>query len=49
MVTGSNPVLPIDSSNFYYEKMTAIIRAVEDAHREVGVPLFYTDVEFNLI
>jgi hypothetical protein len=31
----------------YYEILIVTIRAVEDAYREVGVPLFYTDVEFN--
>jgi len=30
-VDSSNLSVPIDSSNFYYEKMTAIIRAVEGA------------------
>jgi hypothetical protein len=31
----------------YYETLSVKIRAVEDALRELGIPLFYTDVEFN--
>jgi hypothetical protein len=45
----SNLSVPIGSDNFYYESLITTIRAVEGAHREVGVPPFYTDVEFNLI
>jgi len=31
---------------FYYEILSDAPRAVEDASRKEGIPLFYTDAEF---